>query len=76
MQFAKDHRNIREVEIEMVYLEGNKSSHFDTVKDSYKIYKEIFMFSLSSFLGFFMDYCLYSMLYMATGQLYFCEGDP
>ncbi len=69
MQFAKEQRNIREVCIETVYLEGNKSSHFDTLKDSYKIYKEIFMFSAASFLGFFMDYCLYSMLYMASGQI-------
>ena len=41
MDFAGRGIPIREIEIETVYLEGNKSSHFDTVRDSYRIYKEI-----------------------------------
>ena len=41
MDFARRGIPIREIEIETVYLEGNKSSHFDTVRDSYRIYKEI-----------------------------------
>lgn len=41
MNFAGRGIPIREIEIETVYLEGNKSSHFDTVRDSYRIYKEI-----------------------------------
>lgn len=41
MDFAGRGIPIMEIEIETVYLEGNKSSHFDTVRDSYRIYKEI-----------------------------------
>ena len=41
MDFAGRGIPIREIEIETVYVEGNKSSHFDTVRDSYRIYKEI-----------------------------------
>ena len=41
MDFAGKGIPIREIEIETVYLEGNKSSHFNTVRDSYRIYKEI-----------------------------------
>ena len=41
MDFAGRGIPIREIEIETVYLEGNKSSHFNTVRDSYMIYKEI-----------------------------------
>ena len=41
MDFAGRGIPIREIEIETVYLEGNKSSHFNTVRDSYRIYKEI-----------------------------------
>lgn len=69
MFFAKEKRKIREVKIETIYLEGNKSSHFDTVKDSWKIYKEILKFSASSFLSFLIDYGLYCMFFMASGQL-------
>lgn len=35
---------IREIEIKTVYIEENKSSHFNAVKDSWRIYKCIFAF--------------------------------
>lgn len=33
--------NYYEIPIETIYINNNKNSHFDTIKDSYKIYKEI-----------------------------------
>lgn len=36
-------------------------SHFNTIKDSYRIYKEILKFSASSFLGFLVDYGIYGI---------------
>ncbi len=53
---------IKEVEIETIYIAENQSSHFNAVKDSYRIYKEIFKFSASSAASFVIDYSLYSLL--------------
>ena len=47
MDFAGRGIPIKEIEIETVYLEGNKSSHFDTVRDSYRIYKEIARYAVT-----------------------------
>lgn len=60
---------IREVEIETIYIDDNASSHFDTVKDSCKIYKEILKFSASSLTSFCLDYGLYSILSMLTSNI-------
>ena len=41
-----------EVPIETVYLDDNKSSHFNTIKDSAKIYKVIFRYLGPTFIKF------------------------
>ncbi len=53
---------IREVEIQTIYMDNNSSSHFDTLRDSYRIYKEILKFSAVSLTCFLVDYALYSLL--------------
>lgn len=60
---------IREVGIETVYLGDNASSHFDTVRDSVRIYREILKFAASSLTGFAVDYGLYSLLVTVTAGL-------
>lgn len=62
LQFAGKRIPVVEHEIETVYLDNNASSHFDAVKDSARIYKEILKFSASSFVGFLVDYAAYSLL--------------
>lgn len=62
LQFAKDKVPLLEHEIETIYLDNNSSSHFNAVKDSVRIYKEIIKFSASSFVGFLVDYAAYSLL--------------
>ncbi len=70
MTFAKENRPIEEVWIETVYLdEKNSSSHFDTVKDSFRIYKEIIKFSGSSLIGFIIDYIMYCLLIATSGKI-------
>ena len=69
MECARAHTPIREVRIETVYLNGNESSHFDTVKDSWRIYKEILKFSLSSLVSFGVDYALFCLFSAVTGHL-------
>jgi len=60
---------IRETDIATVYENGNACSHFNVVRDSAKIYGEIFKFAASSFTGFLVDYGLYSLLVVATAGL-------
>lgn len=62
LRLAKEKTPIIEKEIETIYLDNNASSHFDAVKDSARIYKEILKFSASSFVGFLVDYIAYSFL--------------
>lgn len=57
---------IKEVQIETVYINDNASSHFNAVKDSWKVYKEIIKFSISSFASFLVDFGVYAMLTVFT----------
>ncbi len=66
---ARENIPISEVEIETIYIDGNASSHFNAVKDSYRVYKEILKFSASSFVSFLVDYGLYSLLNIITHEL-------
>ena len=70
---AKSHIPIHEIEIQTIYIEENKSSHFDTIKDSYRVYKEIIKFSLSSIISFFIDYILYIILFTLTNYIVFAN---
>lgn len=45
---ALDKVPIEELNIETIYIDGNKSSHFDVITDSYRIYKSIFKFYLKN----------------------------
>ncbi len=60
---------IKEVEIETIYIDDNSSSHFSTIKDSFRIYRDIIKFAASSLTGFVVDYGLYSLLVLSTGSL-------
>lgn len=66
LELAKSGTPIIEEEIETVYEDGNKSSHFRTVSDSFKIYKEILKFSASSLVSFLIDYVMYGILIALT----------
>lgn len=61
LRLAKEGVPIKEITIETIYIDNNSGSHFHPIKDSFKIYKEIFKFSLSSLLSFFIDVLLYSL---------------
>ena len=61
---------MEEVPIETVYINDNAESHFDTVKDSYRIYKQILKFSASSLVSFLADFLLYSFFFLITGGLF------
>ncbi len=55
--------SIREVPIETVYIENNKSSHFNPLLDSFKIYFLLFRFCLSSVATALIDFVVF---YLST----------
>ncbi len=70
LYLAKEGVPMEEVPIETVYINDNAESHFDTVKDSYRIYKQILKFSASSLLSFLVDFLLYSFFFLISGGLF------
>lgn len=53
---------IMEVPIETVYINGNTTSNFNPLLDSFSIYKVIFKFLCSSFSALICDYSLFILL--------------
>lgn len=59
-----------EVDIETVYLEENKSSHFHYVKDSYRVYLPILKFSFSSISSALLDFILLTIIFHLSSNLF------
>lgn len=73
--------DIKEVPISTVYLEDNKSSHFNPLKDSVKIYLPFLKFGMSSTLSALLDFSLliflkvvFSNLFLAVAGARICSG--
>lgn len=65
--YATRHRiPIEEVTIQTVYIEDNKSSHFNPVRDAWRIYKMILFFVASSLVAMLLDYVLVLLLTATT----------
>ena len=65
--YATRHRiPIQEVTIQTVYIEDNKSSHFNPFRDAWRIYKMILFFVASSLVAMLLDYVLLLLLSSAT----------
>lgn len=69
LECSRQKIDIKQVQIETVYINDNQSSHFKPIKDSYRIYKEIIKFGASSFIAFLVDYGLYSLMIFVTKGL-------
>lgn len=63
LKAAEEDMPVKEVTIKTVYLEENKSSHFNALKDSFRIYKCILKFAASSLLAFLIEYVLFLILH-------------
>lgn len=64
---------IQEIPIQTVYIdEKNSTSHFNTFRDSLRIYKHIFKFAGASFVSFLADYLLFVILHflLPAGTVY------
>lgn len=73
LEFARRHIPIQETEIDTIYRNNNSASHFHVLRDSCRIYKEILKFSFSSFIGFLVDYTLYSLLLFLSANILFAN---
>lgn len=60
---------IKEVEIDTVYIEGNASSHFRPIIDSWRIYRPLLAFAGASLAGFAVDFLVLLAMMSLTGQL-------
>ena len=69
MECARQHIRIKEIDIETIYINNNEGSHFNVLKDSYKVYKEIFKFCAASIVCFLLDYLMYVIFLRLTAGL-------
>jgi glycosyltransferase involved in cell wall biosynthesis len=60
---------IAEVPIETIYLDGNRSSHFNPVMDSMRIYFVLMRFFLSSLISAGIDFVVFTAVFWLTGNL-------
>ena len=74
MQLAAEGVPIIEERIETVYEDNNSGSHFRTVRDSFRVYREILKFSASSLASFAIDYGMYALLLAVTGAAGIANG--
>ncbi len=54
---------IVQVRIGTIYIEGNRSSHFDVLKDSVRIYRLLFAFAGSSLFATGIDYAVFALVH-------------
>lgn len=57
---------IREIPIKTIYEDGNKSSHFNPLIDSLRIYFVLLRFTMSSLLAYASDLMMFSAVYYFT----------
>lgn len=60
---------VREVPIQTVYLDGNRSSHFNPLIDSMRIYFVLLRFAMASLLTAGLDYTVFALVFAATSKI-------
>ena len=53
---------LKEERIQTIYLNNNAGTHYNPFKDTLRIFKEVIKFSISSLIGFLIDYAAFSLL--------------
>lgn len=56
------HRALKQVPIETIYLEGNRSSHYRALQDSARIFGLLIRFTASSLLSAALDFLVFALL--------------
>ena len=70
---SKNNIKVHEIEIETIYIDNNSRSHFNAIKDSIRIYKDILKFSLSSIISFIIDFSLFSVFSIFIKKITICN---
>jgi putative flippase GtrA len=71
LEAKKSNLTLREIEIDTIYLENNKSSHFRPFVDSVRIYLPLIKFGISSLTAGLIDFLALLILQQFTGNLLF-----
>lgn len=66
---TRDDIPIKEITIETIYIDNNSGTHYNAFKDTMRIFWEIAKFSLSSLIGFLVDYGVFSLVGVCHGGL-------
>lgn len=69
MMTRSNHVPVAEVSIDTIYIEDNKSSHFNPFFDSMKIYFQLLRFAFSSLIASCMDFIVFSLVFGWTGNI-------
>lgn len=64
---------IRSVDIQTIYIDGNKSSHFNPLVDSIKIYFSLFRFSLAGVAAAIIDNGIFALLFAAGSPIFISQ---
>ena len=62
LKAKEDKISLAETSIETIYENNNQCSHFNPLLDSIKIYKSIFLYSMSSLLAVLIDFITFTLL--------------
>jgi glycosyltransferase involved in cell wall biosynthesis len=63
------HHGVRQVPIKTIYLDGNRTSHFNPIRDSMRIYFVFIRYCGASLMVAILDSLIFSLVYRATGNL-------
>jgi glycosyltransferase involved in cell wall biosynthesis len=81
LKAKEQRRDIIEVPIQTIYIDANRSSHFNPFVDSLKIYLVFLRFNLSSLLSVVIDYSIFGVVFAMAGNVFasqfvarFCAG--
>jgi putative flippase GtrA len=66
---VKEKVNIIQLPIETVYIENNRSSHFNPIVDSIKIYFVFFRYCLIALLSFVIDISIFSVIQITSKNI-------
>ncbi len=68
---AKSKMAIVEIPIATIYVDGNRASHFDPLRDSLRIYFVVLRYSVSSVLTAFVDIAVFLLISGFSGNIVF-----
>jgi glycosyltransferase involved in cell wall biosynthesis len=65
---------IQEIPIKTIYENNNESSHFNPLLDSFRVYFVFLRFATASIVATAIDYIVFMMAYLITGQIFLSES--